>query len=912
MKKFISLLAIFMMLFSLGLTAVASEEEELTDTDKYAIDKIGLLSNLEIFEYEYDVWDSVSRAEYALILAKLLNIDKTLPEEVDSYYSDVEGDDSYAPSINYLKDLGIMNGKTATEFYPEDELTLNEAVAGLVRLLGYEQVAQSKGGYAGGYLRTAVDLGAMKGVSADMYEEYVYAGAVAIMICNLLDAPVVNNFVIENTDVKITSSDEITIAEDYLKLLRAKGKVNSYDIIDLYGKRDQALEFEYVEINGTKFEYIYDAVTEFLGYDVTYYYRENEVGAPTLVYASKNPSAKEIILYDDEISAASSTHIEYKDANDKRKTLKIQDAVVLHNGYAVPKMTAAYIPKNGYIKMISNNGSTYDVLMIFDYESFIVKSCLEGVVGFKYGAKFNGSNSVDLSGIKMMASVRRDGEVVGYEEISKGEAISIAYNPNVGYFAELSSKVVSGVVNSSRYAPDYRLVLGKDEYKVDASFLKLVNSGADGTNPIELGKKHNFNIDFMGKIVGMTEAASVIHYGYIKGILRPDALSDELIARIFSKESSGWKDYSFDKKCKLNGNKATSADILAAVEGYIAEMKEKTVKNSEGTYGDNSYFTPVIKFKVSAEGLITNIVTDYVEGNYPEQISENKIVISSGYRYSYYVSTSGYIFRNETYAPGLESIYTKYGNCMLVPMNEKEEQFQVGIGDKIFPQSDTTITRRIIYDLDEFGIPGCVVRVVEEAGLQVKGTAAMYVVDSVSSGVESKILKLYKAGGAYQKLTTVDDTDLMKLCDTLKRGDIIQLDTNSDGRVAVVKLVVPYDSSSYDPSLYTSGGDVFWRCVHNSSSSGLAFTRFGKSKDTAEGTVIRFNTNLKNMNYRILKKAVNVVIYDGSKFITGTVDDLIEGDVITVSVWVGQVNSIICFRNSNYTTEEFHCEKSDS
>ena len=52
-----------------------------------------------------------------------------------------------------------------------------------------------------------------------------------------------------------------------------------------------------------------------------------------------------------------------KISNNKRKTLKIQNAIVLQNGYAIPQMKSAYIPKNGYIKMISNNGSNYDVLM---------------------------------------------------------------------------------------------------------------------------------------------------------------------------------------------------------------------------------------------------------------------------------------------------------------------------------------------------------------------------------------------------------------------------------------------------------------------------------------------------------------------------------------------------------------------
>lgn len=909
MKKFISILAIFTMLFSLGLTAIASDETELTQADKYAADKIGLLSNLEIFEYEYDVWDSVSRAEYALILAKLLTLDKTLSEEVTSAYSDVEDDDSYAPAINCLKELGIMNGKTATEFYPEDELTLDEAAAGLIRLLGYEQVAQAKGGYAGGYKRTAIDLGAMNGVTADMYEEYISAGAVAIMICNLLDTPIVNNFVLENTDISVGANTTVTIAKDYLNLLSDKGKVNSYDIIDLYGKREQALELECVEINGTKFEYMYDAIPEFLGYDVTYYYKENKGNVPTLVYASKNSSAKEITVYSNEISAASSSHIEYKDSKNKRKTYKLQNPIVLYNGYAVPKMEESYVPKNGYIKMISNNGSSYDVLMIFDYESFVVKSNLEGIVGFQYGAMLNGENSVDLSGEKIMASVRKDGEIVGYDAISKGQAISIAYNPNVGYFAELSGNTVDGVVDSSKEDPDYTLTINGNEYKVNPSFLNLINNGAVGTSPVQVGQKHSFIIDFLGKIVGMTEVESVVHYGYIKGIKRTDKLTGDLLARIYSSESGGWKDYSFDEKCQLNGKKATNDEIIAAVEGYIAAMAAKTVPNADGSYEDESYYTPIVKFKVSNEGLIKNIVTDYIEGDHPEEINENKIVISSGYRWGYYIGTSGYIFRHNTYAPGLGSIYARYGNCMLVPMNEKEEEFKLGNGDNIFPHSDTARSRRIVYDLNEFGIPGCLIRVVEEAGLSVKGNAVMYAVDSVSRGVDGRILNLYQDNGSFTKLSTVDDADLMSFCDTLKQGDIIQVTTNTEGNVIAAKIVVPYNSDEYDPSLYIAGGDVYSRCVNDSTSSGIAFLRFDKSKVTTEGTVVKFNTNLLTVKYLILKKIVPVVIYDGTKFITGTVDDLVEGDVVTCRVWAGEIWSIVCYRNSNYTTEEFHCEK---
>lgn len=912
MKKFISILAIFTMLFSLGLTAIASDETdetELTQADKYAADKIGLLSNLEIFEYEYDVWDSVSRAEYALILAKLLTLDKMLSEEVTSAYSDVEDDDSYAPAINCLKELGIMNGKTTTEFYPEDELTLDEAAAGLIRLLGYEQVARAKGGYAGGYKRTAIDLGAMNGVTADMYEEYISAGAVAIMICNLLDTPIVNNFVLENTDISVGANTTVTIAKDYLNLLSDKGKVNSYDIIDLYGKREQALELEYVEINGTKFEYMYDAIPEFLGYDVTYYYKENKGNVPTLVYASKNSSAKEITVYSNEISAASSSHIEYKDSKNKRKTYKLQNPIVLYNGYAVPKMEESYVPKNGYIKMISNNGSSYDVLMIFDYESFVVKSNLEGTVGFQYGAMLNGENSVDLSGEKIMASVRKDGEIVDYDAISKGQAISIAYNPNVGYFAELSGNTVDGVVDSSKEDPDYTLTINGNEYKVNSSFLNLVNNGAVGTSPIEVGKKHSFIIDFLGKIVGMTEVESVVHYGYIKGIKRTDKLTGDLLARIYSSESGGWKDYSFDEKCQLNGKKATNDEIIAAVEGYIAAMAAKTVPNADGSYEDESYYTPIVKFKVSNEGLIKNIVTDYIEGDHPEEINENKIVISSGYRWGYYIGTSGYIFRHNTYAPGLGSIYARYGNCMLVPMNEKEDEFKLGNGDNIFPHSDTARSRRIVYDLNEFGIPGCLIRVVEEAGLSVKGNAEMGVVDGVSKGADGRILNLYQDNGSFTKLSTVDDADLMSFCDTLKQGDIIQVTTNTEGNVIAAKIVVPYNSDEYDPSLYIAGGDVYSRCVNDSTSSGIAFLRFDKSKVTTEGTVVKFNTNLLTVKYLILKKIVPVVIYDGTKFITGTVDDLVEGDVVTCRVWAGEIWSIVCYRNSNYTTEEFHCEK---
>ena len=74
-------------------------------------------------------------------------------------FIDVSSKNPYFSSINYVSQVGIMNGYGNGLFLPDKDITYSEAVKTIITVLGYEPLAIQKGGYPQGYLNIANELG---------------------------------------------------------------------------------------------------------------------------------------------------------------------------------------------------------------------------------------------------------------------------------------------------------------------------------------------------------------------------------------------------------------------------------------------------------------------------------------------------------------------------------------------------------------------------------------------------------------------------------------------------------------------------------------------------------------------------------------------------------------------------------
>ena len=139
------------------ITPVAAEEESvssvvITDDELLLIEKLeafGVISN------QYDPSSNATRREMAEIIAKYI----ALPSggtATTSPFGDVAADDRAIGAISGLYNMGVITGDENGNFYPDNNVTYDEALVFIINAIGHKIFAQRSGGYPTGYHRIAI------------------------------------------------------------------------------------------------------------------------------------------------------------------------------------------------------------------------------------------------------------------------------------------------------------------------------------------------------------------------------------------------------------------------------------------------------------------------------------------------------------------------------------------------------------------------------------------------------------------------------------------------------------------------------------------------------------------------------------------------------------------------------------
>ncbi len=98
----------------------------------------------------------ITRGEMSKIVTQLFAM-PDIYEDCD--FEDVAADNPYAGSISFVSRQKIMNGYGENLFCPDESITYHEILKTVVSLLGYEPLAEQRGGYPTGYIRVANEHG---------------------------------------------------------------------------------------------------------------------------------------------------------------------------------------------------------------------------------------------------------------------------------------------------------------------------------------------------------------------------------------------------------------------------------------------------------------------------------------------------------------------------------------------------------------------------------------------------------------------------------------------------------------------------------------------------------------------------------------------------------------------------------
>lgn len=180
MKKILSIILICVLMIP---TAVFAQEEVdcVAELGKYSVIKGDPDGNMRLS-------DNLSRGEAVTLLVRAYGFTpETSIAAPANEFSDMENHWACNAAM-IAKGLKIIDGAKGDMFNPDESIKSEDFIQMIIRLLGYEELADRRGGKPIGYLTVASQIGVTKGVSMAM-GQFITREEAVHLLCNSLDIP---------------------------------------------------------------------------------------------------------------------------------------------------------------------------------------------------------------------------------------------------------------------------------------------------------------------------------------------------------------------------------------------------------------------------------------------------------------------------------------------------------------------------------------------------------------------------------------------------------------------------------------------------------------------------------------------------------------------------------------------------
>lgn len=539
-------------------TAVAEQEQPVVENaDSY---EMTVLKALGIIDESAKYDDTLTRAGILPVLFKLLNYSGS--GEATQIYADVPSTDSNAANINTATKLGIISGSTDGNFYPNNELSVENAVKMLVCIMGYGQKAEALGGYPGGYYRAASSV-KMSIPSSDKLN----IGGLSQMIYSILDEEVVDADEI-STDGSITYGKSETLLER-MDMKKTEGIFSANDVTDIYNKKTAA--DGHITVDGEKIKSSVDC-GELLGCKVIAYSKLDLNDNAELLYIEADGGYEEV-TYDNIMNnrtVLDDMYVKaYREDSSKQKEYKLEtNPVILYNGVVSDVYSnKVFDITNGKIVLIDNDSDNrYEVVNIITAVTSVSSGYVTTaeLISVKNGSAISVNHSNFMNNVVIMT---KDGAAMNADGISDWGIVSAYYNKPEGYTGRklvkivVSQDTVSGTVEgeSNRGSGTKVLKIGGVDYDVSADF----RQGGELIS-VSLGTSATFMLNLDGEIIA-AKADMLSDLNTLAGVI-VDAknfgnLSTDYQLKIFN-QNGQMVTPKLAKKVELDGKTVDAKDVI--------------------------------------------------------------------------------------------------------------------------------------------------------------------------------------------------------------------------------------------------------------------------------------------------------------------------------------------------------------
>lgn len=745
--------AVFALFFALSSVAYASEAEDM-------------LKGLDIAEENYTFTDSMTRGDFAVMLANVFSRD-SFDYSGENYFSDVNAKalgKKAAGGINKAASYGILKG-TGSEFSPERKITSDEAAAALVRMLGYENTALSNGGYPDGYVKTAAQIGLYKSAAGGNEGENI-----AVMIKNALECDVVRQSAYNKYEVE-SGKNLLEAAMDVYKVSGELAAVGKTAV-----SQDTSIGENFALIGSSELLFDEDDradLRSLLGENIDAYYKKQTTDDDKLLYYRSSGKSNVIKFKINSDTKLSPGEVTYSDENGKIKTKTIANApYIVYNNRAI-----GYIPSEigsaGYIRLVGSGGK-YDTVIIEDYRTYVVQNV--SLANKKIISKYDEAALPDMDKPSELYIHDTEGNNISLESIKSGDVLSVLRSADDDCIdISVCRKTVYGRIDGVTKGEfdDYRLNISAYLYEVTEG---MYNKLKDESSERLLAVTGDFSLDMFGRIADFTYgSSSKRHIGFMVKVIN-DTDAERVKIKVFT-PSGSFEETALSSRLKVN-------DVSTAPEEFARKYNERQLITYafDGSGEINRIYCAVDldeNSSYSAEGLYrinsTPLHNLYYRG---EHKSFNSSVIADSSLVAFVIPSSSEDMTNDNYyvAETLNNFSggTEYNNMTFY---------------KTDPQS---LTANIIVRTRDF------------RGFYNDDTPVL--VDHFSSALSSdgdvvEMLSAHNESGsvAYAGRSDVSLKTVQSGADTveIKKGDIVRCAVNPLGEAGRIEILYSFENDKY-------------------------------------------------------------------------------------------------------------------
>ncbi len=836
MKKLVCFFAVLIML--LGISAYAENSAELYES-------LGII-------LPDDTNDPLTRGDFARTAVTLIPDADRWSGDIPFY--DVSEDSKYYSAVSCLYGKAVIKGTGQNLYSPEKNITSAETCAIIIRILGYDFMADGK------YQAAAMNLGLLKGVTFNG-DGTVSKSMARRMIFNALETEI-GTYEYVNGALRVDLQDSATYLERCFGVYKINGVVSDNGKTSLYGASSAG------KGNTVIGEHTYknESSSDYLACEVeAWYVTENDTDIIKYMSPRYDNAVLEFNARDIKSFADGQYKIE-KEPN-KTKTYRLSDTYKiiynesLYNGeYTKENLENILIPEIGTVKLTDSNGDgKYDTVIVKSYETFVVSGTVESSKTIV--DKLDSTRKISFENVDELDVMSIDGSRRDFGNILSGEVISVAMNDDKSY-AEIiiSENKITGqnVSVSSEY-----ITIDEAEHYMTKSYRKYLEniSASRLVNAV-------FYTDFEGNIAYHDMNLENGTVAYLIGYYREES-GDGVVMKLHT-EDNEFKKLKLAEKVSIDGSvikRGKQFDIIASkqyTDGYL------------------------INYKQNDEQEITKIDFAYYQ-NVPENRDAESFHIIDGYEHCKE--------KLKTSKIGAGLALESDTKVWIVPTEGGDDQINVVQPSATASGAYGPTLTLTAYSFEEYALSSkyVVVSDKEFAGFDMANESYA---SNQKPMIVKEIRKAYKNdetvncivvsdGGQYKELyTSYEETPVCrKSGKQLRVGDMIRYSTDKAGMIPQNGLIIMYspsdDENGFEGMYYNNGN--FDNATHDVNSNGVGIIYGWVNARNSKYMEIAFKVNPKTQKIKASDKrlysvgAMNVTVYDKKtkKVSIGTTDDIL-------------------------------------